>query len=113
MKNLFLVLATLLITTTSYNTFAKEATQKETFRVSGNCESCKNRIEKAAKIDGVKKAFWDEKTKMLTVTFLASKVNIDQIQQSVAKSGHDTEKYKASDETYKNLPDCCHYDRDK
>lgn len=103
----------LLISMTSLNTFAKEPTTKASFKVSGNCESCQKRIENAAKIDGVKNASWSEATKLLTVTFHPSKVTIDEIQQSVAKSGHDTEKYKASKETYDNLPDCCQYDRNK
>ncbi|HJZ40079.1 MAG TPA: hypothetical protein VJ203_06915 [Bacteroidales bacterium] len=38
---------------------AQMATSKtETFQVSGNCEMCKVRIEKAAKVDGVNKAEW-------------------------------------------------------
>jgi Cu(I)/Ag(I) efflux system membrane fusion protein len=29
--------------------------------------------------------------------------------QLIAKNGHDTEKYKAPDEVYKQLPECCLY----
>ena len=49
---------------------SKMATSKtETFKVSGNCEMCKARIEKAAKIDGVIKAEWSDETKLLTLVY--------------------------------------------
>lgn len=43
------------------------APKTEIIKVSGNCESCKSRIEKAAKIEGVTKADWNEKTKKADV----------------------------------------------
>lgn len=46
----------------------------ETIKVSGNCESCKTRIEKAAKVDGVSKATWDAKTSVLTVVYNPEKI---------------------------------------
>jgi Cu(I)/Ag(I) efflux system membrane fusion protein len=79
-------------------------------KVSGNCEMCKDRIETAAKtVAGVELANWDIETKMLHVNFDSSKTNSDEIQKAIAKVGHDTEKFKASDEVYKNLPECCLY----
>jgi len=36
------------------------ATKTETIKVWGNCDMCKARIEKAAKVEGVTKANWDE-----------------------------------------------------
>lgn len=93
---------------------AKDATTKTSFKVWGNCDHCKQRIEKAAaKTDGVKSAIWDEEKKIITVTFVPSKVTVDQIQQNIAKVGYDTEKYKADEDAYKKLPGCCQYDRKK
>ncbi len=92
---------------------AKTPLTKASFKVTGNCESCKKRIEKAAKTDGVKKASWEESSNILTVIFNPLKITVDQIEQNVAKVGHDTEKYKAEDSIYNSLPDCCHYDRKK
>jgi len=89
------------------------ATKTETIKVWGNCDLCKARIEKAAKIDGVSKAVWDVKTKMLTVVYNPSKVSSDKIQKRIAAVGHDTEKYKADDKVYNSLPSCCHYERKK
>jgi len=80
-----------------------------TFKVSGNCETCKARIEKAARVDGVSKADWNVKTKMLTLVYKPSKVQVDNIQKRIAAVGHDTPKYKASDKVYNALPGCCKY----
>ena len=82
------------------------------FKVYGNCGMCEKRIEKAAKIDGVAFADWDVDTKILTVTFDANKVKPAQIHKAVAAAGHDTEKVKAPDEVYAELPECCRYERD-
>ena len=85
------------------------ATKTETLKVSGNCDMCKSRIEKAAKIDGVSTAAWDTKSKVLSVTYDPAKTNIDQVGKKVATAGHDTEKAKADDKTYSSLPGCCKY----
>jgi hypothetical protein len=85
------------------------ATKTETIKVSGNCDQCKARIEKAAKIDGVSKAEWNKDTKMLSLVYDLSKVKSDDVQKKVAAVGHDTGKYKATDKAYNNLPGCCQY----
>jgi periplasmic mercuric ion binding protein len=81
----------------------------ETIKVSGNCGSCKARIEKAAKTDGVSKADWSDETKLLTVVYDSNKVTIDNIEKKIAAVGHDTPKYKADQKAYDNLPGCCKY----
>lgn len=89
------------------------ATKTETLNVSGNCDMCQARIEKAAKINGVSKADWDAKSNVLSVTFDPAKTNIDQIGKKIAAVGHDNGKVKASDKAYAALPGCCKYDRKK
>ena len=80
------------------------------FKVSGNCDMCKERIESAAKsVAGVATAQWNVKSKVLQVQFDKTKVNMDAIEKKMAGVGHDTEKLKASDEAYKQLPACCLY----
>ncbi len=82
----------------------------EQIKVSGNCDMCKDRIETAAKsVAGVNLADWSAETKMLHVEFDGKKTNSDAIQKAIAQVGHDTEKYKASDDVYKELPECCLY----
>jgi copper chaperone CopZ len=86
-----------------------QSSKTETFSVQGSCGMCKSRIEKAAKLDGVSRAEWNRETKVLTVVFDPAKTSVDAIQQKIAAVGHDTEKYKASDDVYNALPGCCKY----
>ena len=85
-------------------------TKAETFKVCGNCDLCKARIEKAVKVEGVTKADWSSKTKLLTVTFDPSKTSKDALSKILALVGHDTEKYKATGDVYAKLPGCCQYE---
>ncbi len=83
-------------------------------KVGGNCEMCKDRIETTAKsVSGVASANWETDSKMLHLNFDSSKTNSEEIQKAIAATGHDTEKFKAPDEVYKELPECCLYDRFK
>jgi Cu(I)/Ag(I) efflux system membrane fusion protein len=80
------------------------------FKVSGNCEMCKARIEKAAKsVRGLNNAVWDMQTKTIRVEYNEKETRPDDIQRAIAKSGHDTEKFKADDTVYNSLPGCCLY----
>ena len=89
------------------------ATKTEKIKVAGKCGMCKTRIEKAALVEGVTKASWDEATQLLTVTYNPAKIKNLDIQKKVAAVGHDTEKVKADDKTYASLPGCCKYKRMK
>lgn len=80
-----------------------------TFKVSGVCGMCKNRIEEALYVAGIKSATWTIKTQMLTVSYKPKKITELKIHELVASVGHDTEKVKAQEEIYKKLPDCCLY----
>ncbi len=89
---------------------SSKSMQHSSFIASGNCDLCKERIETAAKsVKGVSSAAWDDKTKQIHVEFDSKVTNLDDIQKAIAKVGHDTEKYKASIETYNSLPECCKY----
>lgn len=89
------------------------ANMTEMVKVSGNCDMCKARIEKAAKVEGLISAEWNKSTKVLTFTYDPSMVTSDAIQKSIAAAGHDTEKFKADNDVYEKLPACCHYERMK
>jgi periplasmic mercuric ion binding protein len=89
------------------------ASKTVSVKVWGNCESCKTRIEKAAKINGVEKADWNIQTKILTLAYNPSIVTSEEVQKKIAAVGHDTELYKADDKAYNNLPGCCKYERKK
>lgn len=86
--------------------------QTETFLVAGECGMCKERIETAAKdLSGVSEAAWNVESDMLTITFDSGKTSVETVQKAVAKVGHDTKEFKASDEAYNKLHACCHYER--
>ena len=116
MKTVKIIIVALLAIVLGANSYAQSnstsktaATKTETLKVSGNCDMCKARIEKAAKFDGVSKAEWETKSKILSVTYDPAKTNIDQVSKKVAAAGHDTEKVKADDKAYSTLPGCCKY----
>lgn len=96
---------------TSMSVFAQ--TKTDSFKVYGNCGMCKNRIEKATKLEGVTSAVWNADTKEMVVAYDSTKISNDEIQRKIASVGHDTEKYGADDKVYKKLPGCCLYDRKK
>jgi copper chaperone CopZ len=85
----------------------------ESFKVWGQCDMCKSRIEKTVKSEGASTASWNEKTQMLSVTFDSTKTNKEALSKKIASVGHDTEKFKAPDDVYSKLPGCCHYERQK
>jgi copper chaperone CopZ len=109
MKTKVIMLA-ILMTTGAGSLFAKSKTEK--FLVNGKCEMCEKRIEMAAlSLEGVSKADWNKETKEIDVTIDEAKTSLQNVQEAIAKVGHDTEVIKATDEAYKELPACCKYDR--
>ena len=115
MKNLPIIL-TLFFALSFLGSNATISQQKkivtDTLLVPGNCNICKERIENAALVKGVKKVEWNKYEQTLVVIYDESKTNLDIIQRSVADSGHDTPKFKAKETVYSKLPGCCKY-RDK
>lgn len=116
MKTIKIIIAAVFAVTMSVNSFAQThdhskmvATITDSIKVSGNCDMCKTRIEKAAKIDGVSKVEWNQKTKVLTLVYDPAKVKNEDVQKKIASVGYDTPKFKADDKTYNNLPGCCKY----
>ena len=83
----------------------------ETFKVYGNCNTCKKTIEKAIKQNKDAKGNWNKDTKMLTLTYDTKKTTADEILKRIADAGYDNDKYIANDASYNNLDECCQYDR--
>jgi copper chaperone CopZ len=79
------------------------------FEVKGVCNMCKDRIENAALIKGVKWVEWDKATDTLTVIFKTSKFDIMDVHKSVAKAGHTTDRVECNIDAYNKLPGCCAY----
>ncbi|KJF42292.1 hypothetical protein LH29_21110 [Draconibacterium sediminis] len=81
------------------------------FKVGGNCEMCKDRIEEAAlSVAGVISAQWDAETNDLHLNYNDG-LSLDKVHHAIAQAGHDTEQEKAPDAVYEELPECCLYDR--
>lgn len=83
--------------------------KKASFKVSGECDMCKKRIESSIKVEGVEAAVWNPDTKMLKVKYDADKITIEKIHQLIAAAGYDTDTDKANDSAYNELPKCCQY----
>jgi copper chaperone CopZ len=84
---------------------------EKTVKVWGNCEKCEKRIEDAGKIQGVSSVDWNAESKLLTLKADTSVVSVDEVLRSIAKAGHDNEKYFADDYAYSKLPETCQYER--
>ncbi|MCB9198053.1 MAG: hypothetical protein H6600_06295 [Flavobacteriales bacterium] len=83
--------------------------ETDTLKVYGNCDMCKERIENACDVVGVKRAIWEVETGKLTVVYSPSKISIEEIHQLCSEAGHATSKLKANPEAYDNLHHCCKY----
>ena len=79
------------------------------FKVFGACEECKDRIELAIKVRGVRLGIWNVETKMLILEYDSTVISLGKIQNKIVAVGHDLETKKANDKVYNNLDACCHY----
>lgn len=111
MNNIFKsVVAMAIAILLSFNVMAQEEKEKTCeFEVKGVCMMCKDRIENAAYIKGVKFVNWNQETGMLKVVYKPSKISQKDIEQSVADAGHATENKAATPAAYEKLPHCCKY----
>lgn len=101
-----------LIAVTTISAQKKSKSKLVDIKVSGQCDMCKARIEKAAfKVKGVKSAEWHPDDKVLHVVLNENKTDVLAVQTKMASIGHDTEGVLASDEAYNGLHGCCKYDR--
>ena len=106
MKTKLFILFFLIIALSAFSQAQPKAI-KSNFTVYGNCVICKERIETVLDHNGIKQAKWDTKTKALHVVYNPAKISELQIHQLIASVGHDTDKVKAKDEVYAELPYCC------
>lgn len=111
MKKIILILVVML-SIVSIAQEKKSKNKKAQFNVNGNCEMCEKRIEKAAfSVKGVKSADWHVDQHDMHVIYDENKCSLEDIKKAIAKAGHDTEEFKATEEDYNNLHGCCKYER--
>ena len=109
MKKTIIIAAIALIVAVSAAFIKPPKRATVSFHVSGNCEQCKDRIENALDKPGILKAKWDIASQIVTVTYNPRKLQEIQLHNLVASVGHDTDKVKASERAYADLPECCLY----
>lgn len=80
-----------------------------TFKVFANCDMCKQRIEQAMDVKGVRYAEYNLETQMLTAHINPKQITVAQLHALVHAVGHDTETGKAAESAYAQLPGCCKY----
>lgn len=95
----------------SFATIGFAQTKTETFKVAGECGTCKKKIELAAKKTGATYAAWNVDTKMLVVKYNSTSINKAKIEKAIAGVGYDTPDYKATEAAYNKLDGCCQYER--
>ena len=111
MKNTILTLL-LFATLATFSQDKKSKNAKFTTEINGNCEHCKQRIEKTAlSVQGVKSANWNIDSKQLTVILNEQKTDVAAVKKAVAKAGHDSDTDKTTTLIYNALPQCCQYER--
>lgn len=88
---------------------AQSKITKIVLEVDGLCGMCKERIENAAYLTGVKQVNWDKATHELDVVFRNDKVSEEQIIASINNAGHDVKGSLASAEQYEQIHGCCRF----
>ena len=107
MKKYFLAL--LAVVAMTFNSAAQSKITETSIEVDGLCGMCKERIENAAYLPGVKQVNWDVETHQLALTFNNKKVSLEEIAASINEAGHDVRGHLATDEQYANIHGCCRY----
>jgi copper chaperone CopZ len=111
MKNLLTLILVFLTLTVSAQ--EKSKSKKISFEVSGVCDMCKSRIEKAAfKTKGVKSAQWSPETKQLDLVINEFKTTPLKVKNNLAAVGHDTAEVQSNKGNYEALHGCCKYERE-
>ena len=103
----------ILILFSSFNLIGQKGEiEKTSFKVWGNCEMCKEKIESTvSKVQGIKSVKWNMVTQKINIKFYPDSSTINSIQKTIASIGYDTEKFKAKDVDYNGLHSCCKYNR--
>lgn len=104
----YFVFALLVFFTSCKNSSTEKTTS---FKVWGNCEQCKTTIESSCNVDGITKKDWNVESKIITVTFDTTKINLSAIQELIAKSGYDNDGFNGDSSAYSQLVECCQYER--
>jgi hypothetical protein len=109
MKTIQLLLLSSIFILASHSGFSQVKSEK--IKVAGECGMCKKKIESAAKNAGAINAVWNVTTKELSYKYNTKTTQPATIEKAIAAKGYDTPAYKADEEAYNKLDDCCKYER--
>ena len=109
MKKLFLIMSLLVIVG------CKGEVKKTDITIStAQCGMCENSISNTLKsVDGVKKVKVDLATKVATVIFDPTVVQVENLESAISNAGYQANETSANAEVYKNLPGCCKLPADR
>jgi len=108
MKNLIIIIATVLMTNTA---FAQKGVETVKIQTSAVCEMCKETMEKQlAFTKGVTAAELDLKTFIVTVSFRTKKTSVEDLKKAINAVGYDADESKPTKEDYEQLHHCCRKD---
>ena len=106
MRNLAIFLFAALLGTSAVN--AGPVIDSLQIKTSSQCDMCKERIEEALAFEkGVKSSELDLETKVVTVSYRASKTTPEKIRKAISKVGYDADDVAADGKAYEKLPACC------
>jgi hypothetical protein len=105
-----LMVITVLLSSTFSFAQIKNATTAS-IKINGNCEMCKATIEKAGNDKKLATVNWNENTKLASISYDSKQTSEQEILKRIALAGYDNEKFRAPDEVYASLPECCQYER--
>jgi copper chaperone CopZ len=89
---------------------AAQGLDTHSLKVYGACGMCEERIESTAlNTMGVIEASWEADSKLLTVSTDRGTFDEISLHLSITAAGHDTDEFKADDNVYETLPECCQY----
>lgn len=109
MKTIFITILISLISTIGLGQEKKKKTTEINFKVDGICDMCKNRIEDALDVKGIKFSEWNVDSHNCIVAYKPSLITEKEIHQLIADVGHDTDSTKATDSVYNKIHHCCKY----
>jgi copper chaperone CopZ len=107
------IIASILFALVSQLSFSQSNADTLRFKVKGNCDMCKENIEEAVNVKGVKSADWNMETGIITVVRDPQKISEEKIHELIAGAGYETNKRAAVQSAYDDLPGCCQYTQDK
>lgn len=92
---------------------ATKKTAEVKITTSAQCDMCKERIEKALyKLKGVISASVNVESKVSTVVYRTSKIDIQTLRKAINDAGYDADDSPAKADSYSKLPECCQKEGD-